>query len=68
MTAEVAYEIALELFGAHGIKAVGIAERAADRLEAEGDAHRACVWRVLHAILGDIAARRITSPAPTTLH
>jgi len=39
-----------------------------DPLEADGFAERALVWRAIHAILGDIAAKRFDPYAPIAIH
>jgi hypothetical protein len=50
-------------------EAVGpMAERAIATFEADGFAERALVWRVIHAVLADIAANRFDPYAPIAIH
>jgi hypothetical protein len=45
-----------------------VAERAIATLEADGFVERALMWRAIHAILGDIAAKRFDPYAPIAIH
>ncbi len=45
-----------------------VAERAIATLEADGFAERAQVWRAIHAILGDFAAKRFDPYGPIAIH
>ena len=45
-----------------------VAERAIATFEADGYTDRALMWRAIHAILGDIAAKRFDPYAPIAIH
>ena len=60
--------LAAELAEEFGELVTRIAERAIITFEADGHADRAAVWRVLHAVLADIAANRIDPYAPIAIH
>lgn len=66
--AEETCRLAAELVEEFGEQVSGVAERAIATLEADGFAERALVWRAIHAILGDIAARRFDPYAPIAIH
>ena len=68
LNAEDACRLAAELNEEFGDVVAGIAERAIATFEADGLAERAALWRALHAILGDIAAKRIDPYAPIAIH
>lgn len=59
---------AAELTEEYGESALGVAGRAVASFEADGLPERAAVWRALHAILGDIALRRLDPHAPLAIH
>ena len=69
MNAEETCRFAAELteeYGARG--ALSFAGRAVASFEADGLPERAAMWRALHAILGDIALRRLDPDAPLAVH
>ena len=66
--AEETCRLAAELVEEFGESVSGVAERAIATLEADGFADRALVWRAIHAILGDIAAKRFDPYAPIAIH
>ncbi len=68
MNAEEACRLAAELAEEYGEAAFGVAGRAAATFEADGLFERAAIWRALHAILGDIAARRFDPHAQLVIH
>jgi len=68
MGAEDTCRLAAELAEEYGDVAFTVAGRAIATYEAEGKGDRAAMWRVLHAILGDIAARRFDPSAPIAIH
>lgn len=59
---------AAELVEEFGETVSDVAERAIATLEADGFPDRALVWRAIHAILGDIAAKRFDPYAPIAIH
>ena len=60
--------LAVELVEEFGEQVSVVAERAIATLEADGFADRALMWRALHAIVGDIAAKRLDPHAPIAIH
>ena len=68
MGAEDTCRLAAELNEEYGELARSVAARAVATFTAEGSEERAAVWRALHAILGDIAAKRLDPYAPIALH
>jgi hypothetical protein len=60
--------LAAELNEEYGELAANVAARAIATFTADGLEERALVWRALHAILGDIAARRLDPYAPIAIH
>lgn len=68
MGAEETCRLAAELKEEFGDLVSRVAERAIVAYEADGLTDRAILWRALHAILGDIAARRIDPYAPIAIH
>ena len=68
MSVEEAFRLACELNEEFGDVVSSVAERAIATFEADGMPERAAVWRALHAILGDIAARRVDPNAPIAIH
>jgi hypothetical protein len=68
MSAEETCRLAAELKEEFGNMVSLVAERAIAALEAEGLVERAQIWRVLHAILSDIEAKRIDPYAPIAIH
>ena len=68
MNAEDACRLAAELAEEYGESALCVAGRAVASFEADGLPERAAVWRALHAILGDIALRRLDPYAPLAIH
>ncbi|HYM18213.1 MAG TPA: hypothetical protein VEU06_06605 [Micropepsaceae bacterium] len=68
MSAEETCRLAAELSEEFGDMVTRVAERAIASLEADGLMERAVMWRALHAILGDIAAKRIDPYAPIAIH
>jgi len=63
-----ACRLAADLAEEFGDQVGRVAERAIATLEADGFAERALVWRAIHAILGDIAAKRFDPYAPIAIH
>jgi hypothetical protein len=68
MGAEDTCRLAAELAEEYGDVAFMVAGRAIATYEAEGRDDRAAMWRVLHAILGDIAVGRFDPSAPIAIH
>ena len=68
MGAEDTRWLATQLAEEYGDSALTYAGRAVASYEADGNNDRATLWRVVHAILADIAARRIDPEAPITIH
>ena len=68
MGAQETCRLAAELNEEFGELVSRVAERAIATFEADGMIERAAVWRVLHAILSDIAANRIDPYAPIAIH
>ena len=68
MGAEETCRLAAELVEEFGESVGNLAERAIATLEADGFADRALVWRAIHAILADIAAKRFDPYAPIAIH
>ena len=68
MSAEETCRLAAELNEEFGKLVTLVAERAIVSFEADGLIERAQIWRVLHAILGDIEAKRIDPYAPIAIH
>lgn len=68
LNAEDACRLAAELNEEFGDVVASVAERAIATFEADGLLERAALWRALHAILGDIAAKRIDPYAPIAIH
>ena len=68
LNAEDACRLAAELNEEFGEVVARVAERAIVTFEADGLVERAALWRALHAILGDIAAKRIDPYAPIAIH
>ena len=68
LNAEDACRLAAELNEEFGEVVARVAERAIVTFEADGLVERAALWRALHAILGDIAAKRIDPYAPIVIH
>lgn len=68
MGAEDTCRLAVELMEEYGDIVGDVADRAIVTYEAEGAHDRANMWRVLQAILGDIAANRIDPEAPIAIH
>jgi len=60
--------LAAELVEEFGEAVHEVAERAIATFEADGCADRALMWRAIHAILGDIAAKRVDPHAPIAIH
>jgi hypothetical protein len=60
--------LAAELVEEFGETVSDVAERAIATFEADGYADRALMWRAIHAILGDIAAKRFDPYAPIAIH
>ena len=60
--------LAAELVEEFGETVSDVAERAIATFEADGHVDRARMWRVIHAILGDIAAKRFDPYAPIAIH
>ncbi len=60
--------LAVELVEEFGDQVSTVAERAIATLEADGHAERALMWRLIHAIAGDIAAKRFDPYAPIAIH
>jgi hypothetical protein len=60
--------LAAELVEEFGEVVSEVAERAIATLEADGFADRALMWRAIHAILADIAAKRFDPYAPIAIH
>jgi hypothetical protein len=60
--------LAAELVEKFGDVVSEVAERAIATLEADGFADRALMWRAIHAILGDITAKRFDPYAPIAIH
>jgi hypothetical protein len=60
--------LAVELVEEFGDTVNDVAERAIATFEADGYADRALMWRAIHAILGDIAAKRFDPHAPIAIH
>jgi len=65
---EEACRLAAELNEEFGEVVARVAERAIVTFEADGHIERAAMWRALHAIIGDIAAKRIDPYAPIAIH
>ena len=68
MGAEDTCRLAAELAEEYGEVAFTVAGRAIATYEAEGKCDRAAMWRVLHAILGDIREHRFDPNAPIAIH
>jgi hypothetical protein len=68
MGAEDTCRLAAELMEEYGDIIDDVAGRAIVTYEADGEHERAAMWRVLHAICGDIAARRIDPEAAISIH
>lgn len=68
MGAEDTCRLAAELMEEYGDIAETVAGRAIVTYESEGAHERAAMWRVLHAILGDIAGGRLDVNAPIAIH
>lgn len=68
MSAEETCRLAAELNEEYGELAFRVASRAFATLLEEGFEERAVLWRALHAILGDIAAKRLDPYAPIAIH
>lgn len=68
MGAEDTCRLAAELAEEYGDIASTVAGRAIVTYESEGMHERANMWRVLHAILGDIAVGRFDPNAPIAIH
>ena len=68
MGAEETCRLAAELAEEYGEVAFTVAGRAIATYEAEGNGDRANMWRLLHAILADIAANRFDPTAPIAIH
>ena len=60
--------LAAELADEYGDIVFDVASRAIVTYEAEGQPDRAAMWRVLHAILDDIAVGRFDPSAPIAIH
>jgi hypothetical protein len=60
--------LAAELVEEFGETVSDVAERAIATFEADGCTDRALMWRAIHAILGDIAAKRFAPYAPIAIH
>jgi hypothetical protein len=60
--------LAAELAEEFGDVVSRVAERAIVAFEADGLIERAALWRVLHAILDDIARKRLDPYAPIAIH
>ena len=60
--------LAVELAEEFGDTVHDVAERAIATFEADGYADRALMWRAIHAILGDISAKRFDPHAPIAIH
>jgi hypothetical protein len=65
---EEACRLAAELNEEFGEVVARAAERAIVTFEADGLVEREAMWRALHAIIGDIAAKRIDPYAPIAIH
>ena len=63
-----ALRLAAELNDEFGDVVSRVAERAIATFEADGLHERAALWRTLHALIGDIAARRLDPYAPVLIH
>lgn len=68
MGAEETCRLAAELAEEFGEQVSRVAERAIATLEADGFAERAQIWRAIHAIVADIAAKRFDPYAPIAIH
>ena len=68
MGAEETCRLAAELNEEFGDMVSRVAERAIVAYEADGLMDRAILWRALHAILADIAAKRIDPYGPIAIH
>jgi len=68
MGVEETCRLAAELNEEFGEMVSRVAERAVATFEADGMIERAAIWRVLHAILSDIVAKRIDPYAPIVIH
>ena len=68
MGAEETCRLAAELAEEFGESVSGVAERAIATFEADGFADRALMWRAIHAILVDIAAKRFDPYARIAIH
>jgi hypothetical protein len=68
MSAEETCRLAAELNEEFGKTVRLVAERAIAAFEADGLIERAQIWRVLHAILSDIEAKRLDPYAPIAIH
>ena len=68
MGAQETCRLAAELEQEFGDMVSRVAERAIATFEADGMIERAAIWRVLHAILCDIAAKRIDPYGPIAIH
>jgi hypothetical protein len=68
MGAEDTCWLANQLVEEYGDGALTYAGRAVVTYEAEGNDDRAHLWRVVHAILADMAARRLDPESPITIH
>jgi len=66
--AEETCRLAAELVEEFGESVSSVAERAIATFEADGVADRALLWRAIHAIMGDIAAKRFDPYAPIAIH
>ena len=60
--------LAVELVEEFGEQVSVVAERAIATLEADGLTDRALIWRAIHAIVSDIAAKRFDPLAPIAIH
>jgi hypothetical protein len=60
--------LAAELNEEYGELATSVAARAVATFTADGLEERAAIWRALHAILGDITAKRLDPYAPIAIH
>lgn len=68
MGAEETCRLAAELAEEFGEAVSALAERAIATCEADGIADRALLWRAIHGILADIAAKRFDPYAPIAIH
>jgi hypothetical protein len=68
MGAQDACRLAAELNDEYGDQALRLAGRAVASFTAQGLTERAALWRIMQAILGDIAARRFDPRAPISIH